>query len=222
MRVYSIFRSFDGEVNRFYQGTPSTFIRMSGCGLRCKYCDTVYAQRKNSGKNLSVDQVIDKVKLFETKKVTITGGEPLLQKEELLKLVSKLHSLDFQISIETNGSILLPCFSSEFNGCWVMDYKLPSSGQGKKMVLANFERLGINDFVKFVIMNRQDYLTALVLIKQFETKMVKPNIAFSPVLGHRMNPKILAEWMIEDKVEAIYNLQIHKFIWPNVGEGEEH
>lgn len=227
MRVYSIFKSFDGEVNCKHQGCPTVFIRLAGCNLRCKWCDTVYAQKKTSGKKMSVEDIVETIgeSFPDIGKATITGGEPLYQMEETMDLVEQLaFDLGLDVSVETNGSILIP-ESSVLSGpdCWVMDYKLPSSGQHKKMAEENFNRLDRQDWVKFVIADRGDYEYALKVEQEWGGFILCDfNIAFSPVLKDKMNPKILAEWMLEDNVQAVFNLQIHKFIWPIVGKGEEH
>jgi len=205
MRIYSIFTSIDGEVNGWGQGGFSTFIRFAGCNLRCKYCDTIYAQGGFSGKEMSVTEILVRIESRGCKKLTITGGEPLFQLPGLEELVHYLSRYD--ITLETNGSFFVPNWLSGRN--IVMDYKLESSGQTVKMNLDNFKGLKKTDFVKFVVKDRVDYDQAKkVMEKVGGYSPVK--FAFSPCY-ETMEGKKLVDWLIEDKLfDCIVNVQIHK------------
>ena len=217
MRIYSIFRSIDGEVNPYFQGCPTVFIRFAGCNLQCSYCDTKYAQDIKVGKDMSVEEVVEEIKKYNIDKVTITGGEPLLQREDLNCLISKLRPI--KITVETNGSIDLERYKHPMiPDSWIVDYKLPSSGCMGKMKNKLFSNLRYNDFVKFVVEDKIDYAKALQVMDQIVSPECK--VAFSPV-SSKLQPSELADWMIRDNIKAIFNLQIHKYIWPDCGEGQE-
>ena len=224
MRVYSIFRSIDGEVNSFHQGRLTTFIRFSQCNLACSYCDTVYAQSADSGKEMSVDEILETVAKMGGNSVTITGGEPLLQQEGLNKLIPLLLAQGINVSVETNGTCKPIHYTIHhtliLNGGWecaycsyVMDFKLPSSGMYSFMHYNNFLNLQDTDWVKFVIGTRGDFDLALYLIEILKRDGCKAQIAFSPVFG--LEPSLLVQWMIDSSVDAVMSLQIHKYIWPN-------
>lgn len=210
LQIYSIFSSIDGECNDYGQGALTTFIRFAGCNLRCQYpCDTPNSLKNESGLRRTLDQIMEGVSVLPTKKVTITGGEPLLQMEGLLYLVQRLKTEGYYISIETNGSIN-PCMLMRRVDCLIVDYKLPSSGEEAKMDLSIFPRLRAQDYCKFVISDRQDFDAALAAIKKFGKYSMK--LAFSPVWG-RLDSKTLIEWMSEAKIPmAILSLQLHKII----------
>jgi len=206
MRIFSIFSSIEGEVSLFYQGGLTVFIRCAGCNLRCKYCDTKYALPMDSGEEMSVDEIVTKVGEFGISRVTITGGEPLLQKE-LFELTRALWGRGYKISVETNGSMDL--IGHGVSG-WVVDYKLPSSGEMSEMITEVFLRP--IDFVKFVILDRDDYEVALVVRRSLIEKGCTAKFAFSPVYG-LMDPAQLVSWLVEDRVDgAILNVQLHKLI----------
>lgn len=220
LRVVSIFNSIDGEVNLFHQGRLSTFVRLAGCNLRCSYCDTTYAQEKDVGVEMSVEDVVAKVEEFGCKKVTITGGEPLLQNYQFAYLVSLLDEKDYLITAETNGSLTV-IYQKYKNLSYVMDWKLPSSGMEQHMRLMNFLLLTKKDFVKFVVLNREDYIRALDIRKILQRNECQATIAFSPGYGV-LNPAELVGWLQTDGIQdVILNLQLHKYIWPQVKPGEE-
>jgi len=211
MRIYEIFTSIDGEVNFFGAGRISTFIRFSGCDFEnpCIYCDTKYALKLSDGKEMSVDEVVAEVKKLECKKITITGGEPLLQKREFDQLTKILWHEGFNISVETNGSFLPDGYGI---GSWVVDYKLPSSGNFDKMKDENFVSLNSADYVKFVITDKYDYDKAIVVMGWLKKLGCKANFAFGPVFGTDIQRK-LVPWLVRDKLfDVIVNVQIHKFL----------
>jgi 7-carboxy-7-deazaguanine synthase len=221
MRISSIFNSIDGEVNWWGQGTFSTFIRFAGCSLSCSYCDTKWAQDKEGGTEYTVSDVIREVELYSScNKVTITGGEPLLQKGAVEDLVDALLIKGIRkISIETNGAYfprIGPTAPSALS--WIVDYKLPSSKMmGKMMPLNLFSSLGYMDFIKMVVVTREDYEIARNLVYHFRTN-TPARIAFSlgmmkggqtPVIV----PEELIQWMQEDRLmDCLVNFQLHKLI----------
>jgi len=225
VKIYSIFNSIDGEVNHFHQGRFTTFIRFAGCtfagdNIHCKYCDTKYAQHPDSGFDMSVNEVVKRVKEIGCKKVTITGGEPLAQREDLYKLVMKLSSLCYSISLETNGSYACEDINAD---SIIMDWKLSNSGiPTKYMHHEHFLYLIEDDFVKFVIGSSLDYEEALIVKKKLKKEGCVATFAFSPVYK-KLNPTVLFGWMQKDKVfDVIINLQLHKIMWPKTKVGVEH
>jgi 7-carboxy-7-deazaguanine synthase len=214
LRVHSIFTSIDGEVNTYHQGRVSTFLRLAGCNLRCSYCDTERAQLPTQGEVLAIEEVAQRIEALGVRKLTITGGEPLLQREGLSRLLYKLKAFEghHRVTIETNGSLppdpLLPV-------SYVMDYKLPSSGMEDRMNLPHFLELGQQDWLKFVVSDRQDFDWALRVLDQLP--LLRAGVAFSPASGAKGLPQALAGWMLEKKLDAVFSLQIHKLLWP---EGE--
>ena len=202
MKVNEIFLSIQGE--SLSVGLPTVFVRFTRCNLRCSYCDTKYAYE--AGEEMSVDDILNKLKEFGYNRVCLTGGEPLLQKD-IQVLIDKLS--DYEVSIETNGSIDLKDVVIGENHRFVMDIKLKSSGCYEKMNFNNFEYLNKNDEIKFVISNRTDYEMAKKVINKYY-KM--GNILMSPVF-ETIEYKSLVEWILEDKLNVRFQLQIHKIIW---------
>lgn len=214
LQVYSVFPSVDGECNDYGQGALTTFIRLAGCNLRCQYpCDTPNSLSMQAGEPMTIDMVLGQVMRWPIKKVTITGGEPLLQMDPLLLLIRELSvERGFDVSIETNGAVdpgkkLWDLF--HFAGCLVVDYKLPSSGEEAAMCFP-FGTLRPRDYCKFVILDRQDFDRALAVMNMWGKYPMK--IAFSPVWG-RLDPKTMVDWMMEAKIpRAILSVQLHKII----------
>lgn len=217
INIYSIFLSIDGEVNKYHQGRMTVFVRLAGCNIKCLYCDTKYARTKESGNLMEVEEVIEKIKVHGCKKITITGGEPLLQSIALGEMVKKLRDLDYKITIETNGT----CPANIDGASYVMDWKLPSSGMERFMLFSNFLFLKKDDFVKFVVCDEVDLAQAIKIMSFLKEYGVLATFAFSPVFG-QFSPAELFEKLEEHKIlDVVVNLQLHKYIWPNVGEGQE-
>ena len=216
MKVSSIFNSIDGEVNWWGQGTPTTFIRLSGCNLRCSYCDTPWARNSFTGEFYTETDILKQVGEMGCPKITITGGEPLVQGEEVGSLLRALLDGGVQkVSVETNGSFP-PVLRSRYIS-WVMDYKLPSSGEMGKMVpLDVFFSLGHQDFIKMVITDLQDYEVARGLARQFRGKTparVALSIGYRPGGSFAISPQELLEWMRADELlDCVVNLQLHKLV----------
>lgn len=210
MKICEIFASIQGEST--YAGLACTFIRMTGCNLRCSYCDTTYAY--DEGMELSEDEILKKVKAFGINLVEITGGEPLLQKETL-HLVKRLTKEKYKVLIETNGSISIKDLHK--NAVIILDVKTPGSKMSEKMDFSNLDYLKAVDEVKFVITSRKDYDWASSIIKKYNLSS-KCQVLFSPAIGY-IEPEKLASWMIEDKIPVRLNLQIHKYIYGNEKRG---
>ena len=217
MKVYSIFKSINGEVSGGTQGRICTFIRLSGCNLQslgdgkgCSYCDTPYAFDKSTGKGMTLLQIVSKVKKQKCRYVTITGGEPLNQIDGLGNLLTILTNEGFIISVETNGSIPIPAWSTVYS--WIVDWKLVSSGVQHLMNLDNFKNLLYTDFVKFIIGSKKDLKEAIVAMKQIKLVSSGPSFAFSPMAG-KVLPNDLLIWMKEENLDdCILNVQLHKIL----------
>lgn len=216
MRIYEIFNSIDGEVTCFPQGTLSTFIRLAGCNLNCEYCDTKYAQDLDSGEELGVYQIINEVEEIGCKKVTITGGEPLLQRVDILVLLVELKRRDYKVTVETNGTQTIPV-DPYLADCWVVDYKTPCSGQEGIISFGNYRALRPVDIIKFVISDRTDWIYACDKIEALVNIGVKSKIAFSPVwdfssaMLNKATISVLLQWMQEEGLwNALLNIQVHK------------
>ena len=209
--VNEIFNSIQGE--SLYAGLPCTFIRLTGCNLRCSYCDTAYAYEE--GATLTIADVIDKVSDYECPLVEITGGEPLIQSETPL-LITNLIEKGYKVLLETNGTIDLSRINERC--IKIVDIKCPGSGESGKNCLDNLDRLNTKDQIKFVITDREDYEFAKYIIKHIPTWFLRENMLLSPVSG-KMAFSDLAKWILEDKLIARFHIQLHKIIWPNIDKG---
>ena len=206
MIVNEIFYSIQGESS--FAGQPCVFVRLTGCNLRCSYCDTQYAY--SEGRDYPIDQILEIVQSHQCPLVELTGGEPLLQ-EETPVLVNNLLSKNFHVLMETNGSIDINRVSSEC--IKIVDVKCPSSGEESKNDLENLNRLSSQDELKFVIGDRADYEFACDILES--RKMARPSLKkthFSPVYG-KMQPDILVRWILDDHLDVRLQLQMHKYIW---------
>jgi 7-carboxy-7-deazaguanine synthase len=221
LRVHSIFKSINGEVTRNGQGSLCTFIRLQGCNLSCSYCDTKDSRSLNTlNEPASVHDIFMTVELLGSQNITITGGEPLYQKKDLERLSLFLDQHKYHVSIETNGSFLIPKWSHVH--CWIADWKSPSSGSRKHMFYSNFKNLRSWDFVKFVIGDRADFEDAMdfVIYWEYQRRQKKgqphPHYAFSPIHGTSFDSALLVDWMSKIPLllqnNAILNLQLHKII----------
>ncbi len=204
MLVNEIFKSIQGESS--YAGLPCSFVRLTGCNLKCSYCDTSYAF--DDGQEMNISSIISHIDNSGIKLVEITGGEPLLQKETPL-LIETLLKKKFFVLVETNGSVDIDIVPSK--AVIIMDLKCPGSGMSDRMKWENIEKLSGNDEVKFVIGDRRDYLWSVEKIREYELNK-KSHILFSPVCG-KLEPKILVKWIMEDNLNVRFQLQLHKYIW---------
>jgi 7-carboxy-7-deazaguanine synthase len=203
MKIYSIFKSIQGEGLTI--GAPTTFVRTSGCPLRCTYCDTTQAY--DAGEQMTLDAIMKKVKKFGTRNVCLTGGEPLAQRDAP-KLVQMLLDAGFKVVVETNGAMPLdelPCTESLTIS---MDIKCPSSGESEKMLFDNIELLGPTDQLKFIISDDKDYAYAKEILEKYSPKC---EVIFTPVGGKDL--KAVAEKVLKEKLEVRVLPQLHKFIW---------
>jgi 7-carboxy-7-deazaguanine synthase len=205
MRVCEIFSSIQGESSR--AGMPCTFVRLSGCNLRCAYCDSKYSY--DEGTELSVEEVFRKVEEAAIRLVEITGGEPLLQKDEMVRLVRRLLDSDYCVLIETNGT--LPIGVIDRRAVVIMDLKAPGSGMSKMNDYTNLGHLKKTDEVKFVICDRDDYTWAKKVVQEYGLSE-RCTVLFSPAFG-LLAPRSLAEWILADRLDVRLNLQLHKYIY---------
>lgn len=203
MKVNQVFYSLQGEGK--WTGLPNVFIRVTGCNLRCSYCDTKYAYEH--GKKMSVEDIVNKIKKFSCKHICITGGEPLLQDEtyDLLDIILKK---DYMVCLETNGSISIKNIVGKKSLMISLDIKCPSSGMNKKMEFNNLPYLTNHDQLKFVIGTREDYEYATAIIKKYSPVAT---VFFQPVWG--TNPRELSSWILEDGLNVRLGLQLQKIVW---------
>lgn len=213
MQVAEIFQSIDGEINPWGQGRLSTFVRLSGCNLACRWCDT--PQSKISGIEMSSDEVFEKIQRLGCHKVTITGGEPLVQMEEVLLLIDVLLDHSYKISVETNGSIDPPLiYLQDKRLSWVFDYKLEFP---EKMQIKTMENiLSFHHWIKIVVGSEDDYRTAVIIKDSLQRMGSKASFAFSPAfdgLRFMLSPNDLVSWLIRDwQWDVVVNVQIHKLV----------
>ena len=205
MKINEIFLSIQGE--GLQSGLPTIFIRTTGCNLRCTYCDTSYAYKE--GKNYSINGLLTKVRSFAFQRICLTGGEPLLQRDSI-NLIKKLISMDYEIDLETNGSIDINNFTGLDNLLISMDIKCPSSGCHKSMIIDNLLLLSKKDQVKFVIGDKIDYKFAKDVIEKYNL-LDHTNVIISPVGG--IKPKWIIKEVLKDGLDARIGLQLHKLIW---------
>ncbi len=207
LKVNEIFYSIQGESS--YSGRRCVFVRLTGCNLRCSYCDTQYAYTE--GEELEIDEIVGRVISYQCPLVEVTGGEPLMQ-NETPGLIHRLLTKGFETLMETNGS---QDISQVDNRCVkIVDIKCPFSGQASHNDLQNLDRLTDHDEVKFVIAHRDDYEYAKQILHLTAPNLCRKHpVHFSPAFG-RMEPKTLAEWILEDHLDVRLHLQVHKIIWP--------
>ena len=209
--VNEIFYSIQGE--SIHSGCPCIFVRLTGCNLRCTYCDTRYAYEE--GEKMEISQILRSVDAYQCPLVEITGGEPLLQNETPL-LVSKFLEKGYTVMMETNGSLDI---SQVDRRCIkIVDMKCPSSNESQNNDLENLKRLDSKDQIKFVIRDFEDYRYAKNIIKRQCPDFLGDHILFSPVSGI-LSPADLAGWILEDNLNVRLHVQLHKIIWPDIKRG---
>lgn len=204
MRVTEIFHSVQGEST--FAGLPCVFVRLTGCPLRCTWCDTDYAFF--GGSEQSLDDVLGKIRSFGCPLVEITGGEPLSQ-TETNTLLHRLCQEGFTVLLETSGAVDTATVDPSVR--IILDVKCPGSGMTERMHWPNVERLRPQDEVKFVIQDQIDYDWAKSILDRFHLTERCP-VLFSPVFG-TLDPRDLAEWMLADRLRIRLQLQMHKYIW---------
>ncbi len=204
LRITEIFYSLQGESNTV--GIPTVFIRLTGCPLRCVYCDTAYAF--TGGKKIKIAEIIAQAEQFETQYITVTGGEPLAQ-PACLELITQLLDKGFIVSLETSGAIDVSAVDPR--AVKVMDLKTPSSGELSKNLYQNIPFLNPKDQVKFVIGSNEDYDWSKAALTEYELPG-RCDILFSPVMGQQ-NPTELAEKILRDRLPVRFQIQLHKLLW---------
>jgi 7-carboxy-7-deazaguanine synthase len=204
MKVTEIFHSIQGEST--YAGRPCLFIRLTGCPLRCTWCDTAYAFY--GGRDLMIEEIVEEVRRFDCPLVEVTGGEPLSQ-PATLGLLTRLCDEGFEVLLETSGAIDTAGVDERVHV--ILDVKCPGSGMVDRMYWPNLERLSSQDEAKFVIKDRADYEWARELVCREELS-TRCTVLFSPVFGDR-EARQLAEWVLADKLPVRFQLQLHKYIW---------
>ena len=204
LKVNEIYHSIQGESSK--SGLPCVFVRLTYCNLRCAYCDTEYAFY--DGEDKSIKEIINEVKKYNCKLVEVTGGEPLVQ-NECLDLMKRLCDEGFDVMLETGGSLTIKDVDERVQ--IIMDLKCPSSKMEKKNLYENINFLKPKDELKFVIGNREDYDWSKEIISRYKLEE-KCEILFSVVFGE-LEPVALVNWIIEDKLDVRYQLQMHKYIW---------
>lgn len=205
LTINEIFYSIQGEST--FAGRPCVFVRLTGCDLRCSWCDTPYAFYE--GRKVSVEDVLQQVEKYGCPLVEVTGGEPLLQ-DDVYPLMERLIERGRTVLLETGGQVDLSRVPGKV--VKVMDVKCPGSGEAERNHWENIDRLGSRDQVKFVIKDREDYEYARGVVQRYALERRCAAVLFSPVHGV-LDPKLLSEWVLEDRVPARVQLQIHKYIW---------
>ncbi len=210
LHVNEIFVSIQGEST--HAGIPCIFVRLTGCNLRCSYCDAVYAY--SEGSVMSLEEILDRVRGYETRNVCITGGEPLLQ-ENISKLINLLKKDHFNVYIETNGSRNIDILPKGI--VRIVDIKCPDSGMEQEMDWQNIERLKSRDEVKFIISSKRDYEWAKWVTVKYNIRD-RATVLFGLVHG-KLKPKTLAGWILIDGLDVRLQLQLHKIIWADKTRG---
>ena len=204
LRITEIFYSLQGE--SLSVGVPTVFVRLTGCPLRCGYCDTSYAFQ--GGETCTITDILENVAQYDTAYVCITGGEPLAQKA-VLPLMTLLCDRGYQVSLETSGALDISQVDTRVSR--VMDIKTPASKESHKQNWGNIDRLTEGDQVKFVICDRDDYIWACETIRKYELQG-RCEILFSPAF-EQLNATELAEWILQDQLKVRFQLQLHKILW---------
>lgn len=204
LRINEIFFSLQGEARTV--GLPTVFIRLTGCPLRCGYCDTAYAFQ--GGEWMSLEEIVSNVMQYETVHVTVTGGEPLAQ-PDCIGLLKLLCDKGYQVSLETSGALDISAVDRRVSR--VMDLKTPGSGEQSRNLLDNIEQLTAHDQLKFVICDRNDYMWAREMIIRYELTS-RCEVLISPSHA-QINARELAEWVLEDRLPVRFQLQLHKLLW---------
>jgi 7-carboxy-7-deazaguanine synthase len=207
LRITEIFYSLQGETSRV--GLPTVFVRLTGCPLRCTYCDTAYAF--TGGQSMTLQEIMERVQACSTRYVTVTGGEPLAQKN-CLPLLRMLCDAGYHVSLETSGALDVSAVDKRVMK--ILDIKTPASGEAEKNLWSNLDLLSAHDEIKFVLCDEADYLWAreLSLGKNLAARCA---VLFSPAQG-QLQPAELADWILRDALPVRLQVQLHKLLWGNV------
>jgi 7-carboxy-7-deazaguanine synthase len=207
LRITEIFYSVQGETRTV--GLPTVFVRLTGCPLRCQYCDTAYAF--HGGNKIAIDEILTEVKKYNAKYVTVTGGEPLAQKP-CLSLLKRLCDENYEVSLETSGAMSVADVDQRV--VKVLDLKTPGSGEESKNDWSNLSHLLPHDQIKFVICNETDYEWAKQILTQHDLAD-RCQVLFSPSY-QQLPPGDLADWILRDQLPVRLQIQLHKYLWGDV------
>ncbi|GAB3371151.1 7-carboxy-7-deazaguanine synthase QueE [Spongiibacter taiwanensis] len=205
LRITEIFYSLQGESRTL--GLPTVFVRLTGCPLRCQYCDTEYAF--HGGERQSIADILTTVASYRPRYVCVTGGEPLAQ-PTCLELLSQLCDAGYEVSLETSGAVSLAGVDDRVSK--VMDLKTPGSGEQHRNLMDNLALLGRNDQLKFVLCDRRDYDWARFEVESRGLSQQVGEVLFSPSFG-QLDATALADWIVEDNLPVRFQLQLHKLLW---------
>ena len=211
LTINEIYHSIQGESS--WAGLPCVFVRLTFCDLRCSYCDTEYAFYE--GQKQTLEEIVTKVSAFKCPLVEITGGEPLLQKN-VLPLMSILCDAGHTVLLETSGAHDISGVDARVHR--IMDLKTPGSGEVEKNVWSNIDHLTKHDEVKFVIRSREDYEWSREKVDRLQLASRCHAVLFSPIFG-RIDPRQIVEWILADRLDVRFQLQMHKFIWTPTQRG---
>lgn len=203
LRINEIFYSIQGESSRI--GMPTVFVRLTGCPMRCSYCDTAYAF--HDGQQKEIEEIIQEIKKFDTNYVTVTGGEPLAQKN-CIDLMNQLCELGYQVSLETGGALDIKDVHSKVK--IILDVKTPKSNEDKNNFWPNLANIRTNDEIKFVIQDYEDFSWSMDIIEKYQLN--QSQILFSPVYNVLASEQ-LAEWILKHQLNVRLQLQLHKILW---------
>ncbi|MBJ9473864.1 7-carboxy-7-deazaguanine synthase QueE [Acinetobacter baumannii] len=213
LRITEIFYSLQGEANA--SGLPTVFIRLTGCPLRCSYCDTIYSFE--GGERLSLEHIIETAEKYQTPYICVTGGEPLAQPNCLI-LLQRLCDAGFDVSLETSGALDVSRVDPRVSK--VLDLKTPTSGEEHRNLISNLDHLTPRDQIKFVICNREDYEWSKQQVEQYQLQTKVSTVWFSPAFAVEKGtvglPRLardLAQWILDDKLPVRFQLQLHKLLW---------
>lgn len=207
LRITEIFYSLQGETSRV--GLPTVFVRLTGCPLRCTYCDTAYAF--TGGQSMTLQAIVDEVQRYSTRYVTVTGGEPLAQKN-CLPLLRMLCDSGYHVSLETSGALDISAVDKRVMK--ILDIKTPASGEVEKNLWSNLDLLSAHDEIKFVLCDEADYTWARKILLE-KNLAARCAVLFSPAQG-QLQPAELADWILRDALPVRLQVQLHKLLWGNV------
>lgn len=207
LRISEIFYSLQGETSRV--GLPTVFVRLTGCPLRCAYCDTAYAF--TGGQSMTLQAILEEVQRYSTRYVTVTGGEPLAQKN-CLPLLRMLCDSGYHVSLETSGALDISAVDKRVMK--ILDIKTPASGEAEKNLWSNLDLLSAHDEIKFVLCDEADYIWARKILLE-KNLAARCAVLFSPAQG-QLQPVELADWILRDALPVRLQVQLHKLLWGNV------